>query len=207
MRKKFVTIANSAVPLVFVGLLLVLWECLVRVMAVQEWLLPGPVRILETLCGNLPMLLKHAQSTLLECLAGFVIAILFSFILSFFMEEIPLLKRAFYPLLVASQTVPIISVAPLFIIWFGYGMLPKIIVVVLVCFPIALSLLGGLAAVDRSIGAFQVNEGRPSGYLSHGEAAPGIAVFLFGLKISASYSVMGAVIGNGWEQSKALEFT
>lgn len=77
MRKKFVTIANSAVPLVFVGLLLVLWECLVRVMAVQEWLLPGPVRILETLCGNLPMLLKHAQSTLLECLAGFVIAILF----------------------------------------------------------------------------------------------------------------------------------
>lgn len=197
LRKKFVTIANSAVPLVFVGLLLVLWECLVRVMAVQEWLLPGPVRILETLCGNLPMLLKHAQSTLLECLAGFVIAILFSFILSFFMEEIPLLKRAFYPLLVASQTVPIISVAPLFIIWFGYGMLPKVIVVVLVCFfPIALSLLGGLAAVDREY--LELFRSMKAGRLATFRMVKlplALPSFFSGLKISASYSVMGAVIG------------
>jgi ABC-type nitrate/sulfonate/bicarbonate transport system permease component len=183
LRKKFVTIANSAVPLVFVGLLLVLWECLVRVMAVQEWLLPGPVRILETLCGNLPMLLKHAQSTLLECLAGFVIAILFSFILSFFMEEIPLLKRAFYPLLVASQTVPIISVAPLFIIWFGYGMLPKVIVV-------------GLAAVDREY--LELFRSMKAGRLATFRMVKlplALPSFFSGLKISASYSVMGAVIG------------
>ncbi|HHU87624.1 MAG TPA: ABC transporter permease [Peptococcaceae bacterium] len=166
-------------------------------MAVQEWLLPGPVRILETLCGNLPMLLKHAQSTLLECLAGFVIAILFSFILSFFMEEIPLLKRAFYPLLVASQTVPIISVAPLFIIWFGYGMLPKVIVVVLVCFfPIALSLLGGLAAVDREY--LELFRSMKAGRLATFRMVKlplALPSFFSGLKISASYSVMGAVIG------------
>lgn len=197
LRKKFETIANSAVPLVFVGFLLLLWEYLVRVWAIQEWILPGPVRILQTLTGNLPLILKHAQSTLIECLAGFTLAILFSFILSFFMEEIPLLKRAVYPLLVASQTIPIISVAPLFIIWFGYGMLPKIIVVVLVCFfPIALSLLGGLAAVDREY--LELFKSMKAGRLDTFRMVKlplALPSFFSGLKISASYSFMGAVIG------------
>ncbi len=197
MRRKFETIANVATPLAFVSLLLVLWEYLIRIKAIEEWLLPGPLRILETLMVNLPLLLKHARSTLLECLAGFALAVLFAFVISFFMEELPLLKRAVYPLLVASQTIPIISVAPLFVIWFGYGMLPKIIVVVLVCFfPIALSLLGGLAAVDREyLELFRSMKASRLAAFRLVKLPLALPSFFSGLKISATYSVMGAVIG------------
>ena len=149
MRKlKFIT--NRIVPFVFGGIILVSWECILKWKAVPTWILPGPIQIIRTFFETLSLMAKHVQSTLIECLVGFIAAIVLAFIIAFLMNEIPLIKSALYPLLVASQTVPIISVAPLFIIWFGYGILPKIIVVVLVCFfPIAISLMGGLAEVGN----------------------------------------------------------
>lgn len=197
MRRRLKSIVNGAVPLGFVVLLLVIWEYWVRWKAVQEWILPGPLLIARTLAGNLPLILKHGQTTLLECLAGFALAIILSFILAFLMDEVPLLRRALYPLLIASQTVPIISVAPLFIIWFGYGILPKIIVVILVCFfPIALSLLGGLAAVDREyLELFRSMKATRLRIFRMVKLPLALPSFFSGLKIAASYSVMGAVIG------------
>lgn len=197
MMKKFGITADSFVPVVFIGFLLVVWEYTVKLKSIPEWILPGPVRIMRALVENAPVIAKHAQSTLLECLAGFIVAILFSFIVAFLMDEISLFKKAVYPLIVASQTIPIVSVAPLFIIWFGYGILPKIIVVVLVCFfPIAISLLSGLAAVDsdylelfRSMQATRLNIYRMV------KLPLAMPAFFSGLKISAAYSVMGAVIG------------
>ncbi|TEB07590.1 putative aliphatic sulfonates transport permease protein SsuC [Pelotomaculum schinkii] len=197
MRRKLTSIVNGAFPLGFVVLLLVTWEYLVRWKAVQEWILPGPALIARTLADNLPLILKHTQTTLMECLAGFTLAIILSFVLAFVMDEVPLLRRALYPLLIASQTVPIISVAPLFIIWFGYGVMPKIIVVILVCFfPIALSLLGGLAAVDREyLELFRSMKATRLDIFRMVKLPLALPSFFSGLKIAASYSVMGAVIG------------
>ncbi len=197
MRRKLTSIVNGAFPLGFVVLLLVTWEYLVRWKAVQEWILPGPALIARTLADNLPLILKHTQTTLMECLAGFTLAIILSFVLAFIMDEVPLLRRALYPLLIASQTVPIISVAPLFIIWFGYGVMPKIIVVILVCFfPIALSLLGGLAAVDREyLELFRSMKATRLDIFRMVKLPLALPSFFSGLKIAASYSVMGAVIG------------
>jgi ABC-type nitrate/sulfonate/bicarbonate transport system permease component len=174
-----------------------MWEYLVRWKGVQEWILPGPVLIVRTLIGNLPLILKHTQTTLMECLAGFSLAIILSFILAFVMDELPLLRRTLYPLLIASQTVPIISVAPLFIIWFGYGVMPKIIVVILVCFfPIALSLLGGLAAVDKEyLELFRSMKASRLDIFRMVKLPLSLPSFFSGLKIAASYSVMGAIIG------------
>jgi len=108
-----------------------------------------------------------------------------------------LVKRLIYPLIVASQTIPIISVAPLFIIWFGYGMLPKIIVVFLVCFfPVTISLLGGLAAVDREyIELFRSMQAGRVDIFRMVKLPLALPAFFSGLKISTAYSVMGAVIG------------
>jgi len=195
--KKFKGIADTAVPLGFIGLLLIAWEFLVRWRSFPDWLLPGPVQIGRTFMLTLPLMFKHARSTIVECLLGFVLSIFLAFIVAFLMDEIPILRRTLYPLLITSQTVPIISVAPLFIIWFGYGILPKIIVVVLVCFfPIAISLLGGLAAVDRDyLELFRSMQAGRFMTFRMVKLPLSLPAFFSGLKISASYSVMGAVIG------------
>ncbi len=195
--KRHKSIGDIGAPLLFIFLLLMLWEVIVRWAEVPDWLLPGPIQVLQTFVETLPLMLQHSRSTMLECLVGFAAAILFAFIIALVMDELPMVKKALYPLLVTSQTVPIVSVAPLFIIWFGYGILPKILVVVLVCFfPIVISLLGGLAAVDqdylklfRSMGASKMTIFRMV------KLPLALPSFFSGLKISATYSVMGAVIG------------
>lgn len=143
------------------------------------------------------MLTGHAYVTLFEALLGFLVSVALAFVLAVAMDSLPLLGRALYPLLVTTQTIPIISVAPLFLIWFGYGLLPKVLVVVLVCFfPVAVSLLQGLTAVDpdlidllRSMGASKVMVLR---LVKLPAALPSL---FSGLKIAATYSIMGAVIG------------
>ena len=90
-------------------------------------------------------ILPNIFATLYEGLVGFIISIIFALILAIFMDIVPLIKKAVYPMLVISQTVPIIALAPLFIMWFGFGIVPKIIVVVFVCFfPIVISIIDGL---------------------------------------------------------------
>jgi ABC-type nitrate/sulfonate/bicarbonate transport system permease component len=195
--KKFRSTADLFVPLAFIFLLLAGWEYFVKIRSVPDWILPGPVQIMRTLVENMPLIAKHAQSTLLECLVGFAVAIIFSFVVAFLMDEIVLFKKAVYPLIIASQTIPIISVAPLFIIWFGYGILPKIIVVVLVCFfPIAISLLSGLAAVDNDyLELFRSMQASRLKIFRMVKLPLALPSFFAGLRISAAYSVMGAVIG------------
>ncbi len=165
--------------------------------AIPDYILPGPLQVLSAFAGQLSLIAQHARSTLIECLAGFSAAIMFSFVAAFAMDEILLVKRLIYPLIVASQTIPIISVAPLFIIWFGYGMLPKIIVVFLVCFfPVTISLLGGLTAVDREyIELFRSMQAGRVDIFRMVKLPLALPAFFSGLKISTAYSVMGAVIG------------
>jgi len=195
--KKSRNIADLGAPLLFITLLLVLWELFVRLGEIPEWILPGPLQILKTFAETLTLMLKHARVTMIECLVGFGISIILAFVIALLMDELPVVRKALYPLLVTSQTVPIVSVAPLFIIWFGYGITPKILVVILVCFfPIVISLLGGLASVDndylklfRSMGASRMAIFRMV------KLPLSLPSFFSGLKISATYSVMGAVIG------------
>ena len=197
MMKKSVSIANFLVPLTFVALMLVVWEWLVTWRTVPEYILPGPLKISRTLIDTSLLMMDHARATMIESLGGFALAIVLALVIAFIMNEVPLIRQALYPLIITSQTVPIVSVAPLFVIWFGYGVLPKVIVVVLVCFfPIVISLLNGLASVDpdylqlfRSMRATRWETFR---MVTLPLALPS---FFAGLKISAAYSVMGAVIG------------
>jgi ABC-type nitrate/sulfonate/bicarbonate transport system permease component len=195
--------AGYIVPGVFMAFLLIVWEYAVIFGNIKKFILPPPSLIFRTLIDTFPIMTPHIMATLKESAIGFSLGILFSFILAFLLDEIPLVKKAVYPLIIISQTIPIISVAPLFIIWFGYGLLPKVLVVMLVCFfPILVNLLDGLAAVDKDLLNLLKSMGAGKTKIFRFVKLPSALPYFFaGLKISASYSIMGAVIGE-WLGSK-----
>lgn len=195
--KRSVSIANKMIPFATAFLLLLIWELAVRINHLPSYILPSPLQITKTLAVTFPLLLMHTVSTLEEAMLGFVLAIGIAFVTAFVLDHFYWLNQAVYPLLIVSQTIPIITLAPLFLIWFGWGILPKIIVVILVCFfPIVISLLNGLNSVDpdlinlfRSMGASRI------AIFNMVKLPSALPVFFSGLKISASYSIMAAVIG------------
>ncbi len=173
------------------------WEAGVRLLAIKPYILPAPSQVLDTFGDMLPLLIRHSQSTLLEAVTGLAAAVGVALVLAALMDLHPWIRQGIYPLLVVSQTVPIISIAPLFIIWFGYGILPKVVVVALVCFfPVVVNLVEGMQSADCDM----VNLLRVMGYsrwqvirlVRFPSALPS---FFAGLKIAGTYSVMGAVIG------------
>ncbi|HZK44037.1 MAG TPA: ABC transporter permease [Syntrophomonadaceae bacterium] len=184
-------------PLLTLSILVLIWELGVRFYEVAPWILPGPVQVFKALVSSFDLLLVHTATTFYEASLGFFLSIILALVVAFILTSVDWLNRAFYPLLIVSQTIPLIILAVLFTIWFGWGLLPKVIIVVLVCFfPITINLINGLKSVDPD----QVN-------LFHSMGANNWDVFkivkfphalpsLFtGLKISATYSVMAAVIG------------
>lgn len=176
---------------------IILWQGIVVLKEVPQYLLPSPQRIIKTLFQDFNLIAAHAGVTLYEAFVGFVLAILFSFILAVVMDSFPIIKKSIYPILVVSQTIPTIAIAPLFIIWFGFGSLPKIIVVVLVCFfPIVISLVDGFEKIDRDYtDLFAIFKATKLQTFYHLKLPYAMVNFFSGLKIAATYMIMAAVIG------------
>ncbi|MBM3705736.1 MAG: ABC transporter permease, partial [Actinobacteria bacterium] len=188
---------NNAYPVLFFIVLLLAWEGISRLQLLPPFILPAPVSIIVSLVTDIGYMAKHIGVTVYETAAGFLASVLLAVIVAVLMDALTAVKKTIFPLLVISQTIPIIILAPLFIIWFGYGYLPKIIIVILICFfPISISLQQGLASTDRelidllrSMGASRVQIYR---FVKIPSAMPD---FFSGLKIAATYSIMGATIG------------
>ena len=132
--KKSKNIENKLAPIIFIIILLSIWEVVVRAGGIEKYIMPAPSDVINVLISDFKTMIPHILVTLYEGFVGFIIAIGLSIILAIIMDMLPLIKKALYPVLVISQTIPTIALAPLFIIWFGFGALPKIIVVVIVCF-------------------------------------------------------------------------
>lgn len=204
--RKLENIEDKIIPASFFAILLIIWEVVGRLEVVPAYILPSPTRIMKTLIINLPLLKEHIIVTSMEAVVGFIIAIILSIVIAIVMDSIPLVKKAVYPLIITSQTIPIITIAPLFAIWFGFGYLPKIVIVVLVCFfPITISLLEGLSSVEpellnliKSMGASKVQ------LYKMVKLPAAMPSFFSGLKISATYSIMGATIGEWVGGKKGL---
>lgn len=193
-------------PLGFRLFLLFIWEMVSRLGWVQPFILPSPLVILKALIYNLPVMWQHIEATLYSAGVGFIMAILLAIIIGIFMDRLPIVKRTLYPLIITSQTVPIVTLAPLFAMWFGFGYLPKIVIVVLVCFfPITISLLEGLASVDKDLLNLLKSMGAKSLDVYNIVKLPAaLPNFFAGLKISGTYSIMGAVIGEWVGGKKGL---
>jgi ABC-type nitrate/sulfonate/bicarbonate transport system permease component len=202
--KRLRNIENSIIPIVFSTVLLLIWQLSVDRGVVPRFVLPSPTDIGSTLIEIMPDIYNHILVTLTEAFAGFFISIILALVLAILMDSIKILKKAIYPILVVSQTVPLIVLAPLFVMWFGFGMLPKIIVVVLVCFfPILVSLMDGLSSVDGDIINMLKSMKATRLQIFRLVKFPAAMVSFFsGLRIAATYSIMGAIIGE-WLGGKA----
>lgn len=195
--KKWENIGNRAVPILFLTLLVIIWQFIVDSGIIARYILPSPWDVVVVSIRILPELKDHIYTTLQEALTGFMIAILFSVTLAILMDNFTLIKKAVQPLLVVSQTIPIMVLAPLFAMWFGFGLLPKIMVVILVCFfPIVVSLLEGLNTLDPDLLNLMKSMKASRWQMFYLAKFPSsLPNFFSGLKIAATYSIIGAVIG------------
>ncbi len=193
-------------PLAFIFTFVLLWEAVVRLGWVEAFVLPAPTMVLMALVNTMWLMKAHILATLFASLIGFGIAMLMAVLIAISMDMFPIVRRVLYPLIITSQTVPIITLAPLFAMWFGFGYLPKIAIVVLVCFfPITISLLEGLASVDRDLLNLLVSMGaKPLDIYKIVKLPASLANFFAGLKISGTYSIMGAVVGEWVGGKKGL---
>ena len=195
-------------PAVLIAALLVLWELLVHSLGVQPYVLPAPSAILRALVEERAALVSHSLVTLGETVLGLLLAAVSGMVLAIVMDAFPLFKAAIYPILVVSQTVPVIVLAPIFIIWLGFGLAPKILTVVLMCFfPIVVNFADGMGQIDRN----QINLIRSFGAGRMQEYSmvkiPAAATTLFsGLKVAATYSISGAVVGEWLSSNKGLGY-
>ena len=204
--KRWASIKNRIPSAAFILLLLLLWEAAGRRSGLPEYILPLPSSIAGSLSENLFLLLDHSGFTVIAALLGLFSAIVFSVFISYLMNKFELIKNILYPLLVISQTIPIIALAPIMMIWFGLGLMPKILTVALVCFfPLSINITEGLRTVDQEeIELLQVM-GADSFQIFRNIQLPFVLPYFFsGLRISATYSVMGAVIGEWLGGNKGL---
>ncbi|KLU58807.1 putative aliphatic sulfonates transport permease protein SsuC [Peptococcaceae bacterium CEB3] len=173
---------------------------------VPLWLLPSPVAVAKALWRTRALLWTNTLTTVWETTTGFILSVALALVAGLAMVLSPLLKRLFYPLLIISQTVPLIAVAPLLILWLGYGLLPKIVTVILVCFfPVTISLIEGLEVSDPDLLNLLKSMGATRWQILYTVRWPNALPSLFaGLKIAATYSVMGAVIGEWLGASSGL---
>lgn len=195
--KKWENIRDKTIPVLFIILIIFIWQFIVDSGIIARYILPSPWDVVTVCVAILPEITVHIYTTLQEAITGLLIAIVFSVLLAVLMDNFLIIKKALQPLLVVSQTIPIMVLAPLFAMWFGFGVLPKIMVVILVCFfPIVVSLLEGLNSLDDDLlnlmKSMKANRWQIF-YLAKFPASLGS--FFSGLKIAATYSIIGAVIG------------
>ena len=188
--------------------LLGIWEGYVRLWAVPKWLLPAPSVIAMTLVVSRELLLDHTLVTFVEVVIGFGLSLLCGVLLACGIAASRTLERALYPFVIASQMVPIIVIAPLLLIWVGYGLTPKIIVVALTAFfPIVVNMVDGLKSVDPDAVNLLRTMGASRWQIFVKVQVPTSLPFLFsGLRVAMAVSVIGAVIGEWVGSSQGLGY-
>jgi NitT/TauT family transport system permease protein len=189
--------AARASPLLVTLAVLVAWELGVRIGGVPAYLLPPPSAIAARIVKDYRLLALHTWVTAGEILTGYVLSIVVSIPLAAVLAQFRIVENALYPILVASQTVPKVAIAPILVVWFGFGLLPKILIAFLICFfPIVIDSLIGFRSVPkevlwlaRSMGASQW---KTFAKIQFPAALPNIFA---GLKVASTLAVVGAVVG------------
>jgi NitT/TauT family transport system permease protein len=184
------TILLSAASLVF-------WEAAIRLFKVPSFVLPAPTAIVVALSGNWRALAAAAEATALEILLGFVLSAIVGVLVALAVVRFEGLGRALYPLIVLFQNVPKVALAPIFILWFGYGLAPKILLIVVIAFfPVTIDMLAGLQSVEPSFVALMRSVGAGRGKILLRVRIPhSLPHLMAGLKVAITFSVIGAIVG------------
>jgi putative hydroxymethylpyrimidine transport system permease protein len=199
-------------PIAIVVLLLVLWQVaasldvIADALRIEPFLVPSPADIAQALWTDRDLLVDNGWVTLQEILAGFALSVAAGVAFAVALHLSPTLRRAFYPLLVASQTIPIVVVAPILVVWLGFGIGPKLAIIALICFfPITVNTLDGLRSVDSDlVKMMRTLDASRWQTFRRVEAPTALPYFFSGAKIAVAVAVIGAVFGEWAGSSSGL---
>jgi NitT/TauT family transport system permease protein len=190
-------VSGIVYPVVTVVLILIVWEVAVRLLRVPEFLVPTPTKVVAKTLEHLGLLIRHGWVTTKEILLGYLLSIVVGIPLALAIFLWPAFARSVYPLLVASQAVPKTAIAPLFVIWFGFGLVPKVLIAFLIAFfAIVINTVVGLESVQpekiylaRSMGL------SPLATFLKIRLPQALPAIFGGLKVAITLAVVGAVVG------------
>jgi ABC-type nitrate/sulfonate/bicarbonate transport system permease component len=184
-------------PLIVLALAVLVWGLVSSRSGLSAFILPSPSDVAHAGWETRNVLLPALGTTLIETAIGLAISIALGAAIAAAIDLSSFMRRALYPLLVASQTVQILAIAPLLILWFGFGLTSKVVIVVLVCFfPLTLNMADGLASADPDLVALFRAMGARRGQIWRMIRFPAaLPAFFSGLRIAVTYSVVGATIG------------
>lgn len=196
MTKKLQNITNKTAPFLALIVLLIIWYACSEGGIVPAYMLPSPKAVLLAFVNNFEIMMEQAAVTLQETAYGLLIGMALAFVVASLMDRFDFLNKALYPILVITQTIPTIAIAPLLVLWMGFGMAPKItLVVITTFFPISIGLLTGFKSVDcdavnlmRSMGATEMQ------IFINVKIPNALTEFFSGLRVSTAYAVVGAVV-------------
>jgi len=183
-------------PICAVAVLLAVWQAVCVLGLVPNYMLPSPVEVVQALVADASLLAQHSVTTVAEAAAGLALGVALGFVIAVLMDRFQTLYLALEPLLTVSQTIPTIAIAPLLVLWFGYGLMPKVLLVVLTTFfPVTVSLARGFRSADEDqiqlLRTMRATDWQIFRYVKLPAAA---GQFFSGLRISATYAIVGAVI-------------
>lgn len=196
MKRKSGNTTNNIYPILSILAILALWECLSVFEIVPSFMLPTPAETVQAFVHDFGLLMSHMKVTLIETLVGTLIGISIGFLSAVLMDRWDPAYKAMYPLIVLTQTIPAVAIAPLLVLWFGYKMLPKVILIVLITFfPIVIGVLDGFRSADRDainlLRSMGASEWQIFRHIKFPNALPN---FFSGLRITVAYAVVGAVL-------------
>nr|WP_312037315.1 ABC transporter permease [Mesorhizobium caraganae] len=188
-------IAKAIPAAISFTLLLAAWELNARYGGAAPTMLPAPSRVLLQAWENRAALADNTLPTIRATLAGFACSLVAAFVLSALVDFLAPLRRALFPLLIVSQTLPLVAIAPLIVLWFGFGLMPKILLVALVTFfPMMVALVEGYAATSKEIAQMLAAMGAGRWRIFWLARLPSALPYFFaGLRISITYAVVGAI--------------
>ncbi len=200
--------AGGIRPLIFLLLLVVGWDVVIRIFRIPPYQIPAPEDVIITLWKDWPQLLKEAVPTTTATVEGFILSALFGIPMAMLIVGSRTVESYVYPLLVFSQSIPKIAIAPLFVVWFGFGMMPKVLSAFLLgFFPVVVSAVQGFKSVEPDMldlaRAMEANRLQIFRMVSFPHALPAI---FSGLKVSVTLAVVGAVVGEFVGSNSGLGF-
>ncbi len=184
-------------------LFVLLWELIVWYVQIPRYILPAPSQIAKALTSQQALLIHHTLVTLKEIIAGFLLAFGVGVTLAFLMFHFPILEQTFYPIVIGSQTIPVFAIAPLLVLWLGYGLPSKVVMAALIVFfPIVVNTLDGLKRADSdAVNLLRILKASQWQILWKVRVPSALPFIFSGCKIGISVSTIGAIIGE-WVGSK-----
>lgn len=191
------TFNRYAISLLLGLIAIAIWQAVTYFTSVKEYLLPSPWDVLQALADRPGLIAGHAMVTAEEALIGFAVALVVGAGLAVAISQSRLVERAMYPYVIASQAIPVIAIAPVLVVWFGFGLMPKIIVIVLITFfPITINMVDGTCNVDPELVNLMRSMGASRWQIFKMIQWPSSLPYFFsGAKIAAAVSVIGAIFG------------